>query len=87
METTDNTSSRSTSRLALRQRVVLSIIVAMLLMTLGAQVETFLHETHGVLSLVWPMGLLLLAIYWLRVFLSGWMRRFGIGEQGDDLVH
>ena len=61
METTDNTSSRSTSRLALRQRVVLSIIVAMLLMTLGAQVETFLHETHGVLSLVWPMGLLLLA--------------------------
>ena len=25
-------------------------------------------------------ALLVLAIYWLRVFLRGWMQRFGIGE-------
>ncbi|MFT3849505.1 MAG: hypothetical protein QM739_12810 [Propionivibrio sp.] len=84
METTDTTSTRPHSRFALRQRVVFSLFIAMLLMTLGAQVEAFLEETSGVLSLAWPMGMLLLAIYWLRIFLSGWMRRFQIGEGGDE---
>ena len=63
-----------------RQRVVLALIVAMLLITLGAEAETFLRERHDVVALVWPMALLVLAIYWLRVFLRGWMQRFGIGE-------
>ena len=80
METTDTPSPRSTSRLALRQRVVLSLIVAMLLITLGAEAEALLREARGLVSLVWPMALLALAIYWLRVFLRGWMQRFGIGE-------
>lgn len=63
-----------------RQRVVLALIVAMLLITLGAEAETFLRERYDVVALVWPMALLVLAIYWLRVFLRGWMQRFGIGE-------
>ncbi len=84
METTDTTSPRSTSRLALRQRVVLSLIVAMLLITLGAEAEALLREARGLVSLVWPMALLVLAIYWLRMFLRGWTRRFDIGEHGDE---
>jgi len=68
---------------ALRQRVVLALIVAMLLITLGAEAETFLREMYGIVALVWPMALLVLAIYWLRVFLRGWMQRFGIGECGE----
>ena len=67
-----------------RQRVVLALIVAMLLITLGAEAETFLRERHDVVSLVWPMALLVLAIYWLRMFLRGWTRRFDIGEHGDE---
>ncbi len=63
-----------------RQRVVLALIVAMLLITLGAEAETFRRERYDVVALVWPMALLALAIYWLRVFLRGWMQRFGIGE-------
>lgn len=63
-----------------RQRVVLALIVAMLLITLGAEAETFPRERYDVVALVWPMALLVLAIYWLRVFLRGWMQRFGIGE-------
>ena len=63
-----------------RQRVVLALIVAMLLITLGAEAETFLRERYDVVALVWPMALLALAIYWLRVSLRGWMQRFGIGE-------
>ena len=63
-----------------RQRVVLALIVAMLLITLGAEAETFLRERYDVVALVWPMALLVLAIYWLHVFLRGWMQRFGIGE-------
>ena len=69
-----------------RQRVVLALIVAMLLITLGAEAETFLRERYDVVALVWPMALLVLAIYWLRVFLRVWMQRFGIGqgcEYGD----
>lgn len=84
METTDTTFPRSTSRLALRQRVVLSLIVAMLLITLGAEAEPLLREARGLVSLVWPMALLVLAIYWLRMFLRGWTRRFDIGEHGDE---
>ena len=67
-----------------RQRVVLALIVAMLLITLGAEAETFLRERHDVVALVWPMALLVLAIYWLRMFLRGWTRRFDIGEHGDE---
>lgn len=74
METTDSTSTPS-SRLVLRQRLVLSLIVAMLFITLGAQVEPFLSDARGLLSLAWPMVMLLLAIYGLRIFLAGWMRR------------
>lgn len=84
METTDTTSPSSPSRLALRQRVVLSLIVAMLLITLGAEAEALLREARGIVSLVWPMALLVLAIYWLRMFLRGWMQRFEIGEHGDE---
>ena len=69
---------------ALRQRVVLALIVAMLLITLGAEAETFLREMYGIVALVWPMALLVLAIYWLRMFLRGWTRRFDIGEHGDE---
>lgn len=58
----------------------------MLLMTLGAEAESLLRDTRGVLELAWPLGMLLLAIYWLRVFLAGWVRRFEIGEHGDDAV-
>jgi hypothetical protein len=45
-----------------RQRVVLALIVAMLLITLGAEAETFLRERYDVVALVWPMALLALAI-------------------------
>ena len=84
METTDTPSPRSTSSLALRQRGVLSLIVAMLLTPLGAEAEAPLREARGLVSLVWPMALLVLAIYWLRMFLRGWTRRFDIGEHGDE---
>lgn len=84
METTNTPLPCASSRLALRQRIVLSIIVAMLLITLGAAAESLLRDTYGVLSLAWPLGMLLLAIYWLRTFLSDWMRRFQIGERSDE---
>ena len=86
MKTSENPVFSSESRPALRQRVVFSIVVAMLLMTLGAEAESLLRDTRGILSLAWPLGMLLLAIYWLRMFLSGWMRRFEIGECGDESV-
>jgi hypothetical protein len=56
----------------------------MLLITLGAEAEALLREARGLVSLVWPMALLVLAIYWLRMFLRGWTRRFDIGEHGDE---
>lgn len=86
MKTPETFVSCSDSRPALRQRIVFAIVVAMLLMTLGAEAESLLRDTRGVLALAWPLGMWLLAIYWLRMFLAGWMRRFGIGECGDESV-
>ena len=81
MNTSDKTSS---SMFVARKRVALLLFLAMLLMTLGAEVSTAFLGKAGVLPLLWPMAMLLLAIYWLRLFLADWMRRVQLGKSGDE---
>lgn len=72
--------------LVARKRIALSLFVTMLLVTLGSDVSAVFLESTGVLSLVWPMTMLLLATYWLRLFLSDWMRQVQLGMPGDESV-
>ena len=74
----------SSAMLVARKRVALLLFLAMLLMTLGAEVSTFFLGKAGILPLLWPMAMLLLAIYWLRLFLADWMRRVQLGKSGDE---
>ena len=80
----NSTYKTSSSMLAARKRVALALFLAMLLITLGAEISTAILGARGILSLLWPMAMLLLAIYWLRLFLSDWMRRVQLGKAGDD---
>ncbi len=86
-ENTMNASDKNSSSIFVsRKRVALLLFLAMLLMTLGAEVSTAFLGKAGVLPLLWPMAMLLLAIYWLRLFLADWMRRVQLGKSGDEFA-
>lgn len=65
-----------------KRHIVLAILVAMLLITLGAAAAE-LVAMRGLTVLVWPMAILLLALYWLRLSLADWTRRVQGGSKGD----
>ncbi len=76
----------STSMFLVRKRVALLLFLAMLLMTVGAEVSALFLGQGGILPFLWPMAMLLLAIYWLRLFLADWTRRVQLGKSGDDFA-
>lgn len=80
-----NTSGTPFSRIPVaKKNFVLFVLLAMLLITLGVEVATVFLNLQGVLSLAWPMAMLLLAMYWLRLSLSDWARRIQFGQTCDD---
>ena len=81
MNTIVETSSPSS---VARRRVVSSLFVAMLLITVGVSAaNSFLHSING-LSIVWTMVMVFLASYWLRLFLADWMKRINMESADED---
>lgn len=65
-----NTPTTSTSKAFPTLRAVSSILVAMLGITALLGDADSLLNSNGLLAFFWPMALIVLGSYWLRVYLS-----------------